>query len=196
MASWALGGADQEFSSAAIYDYASNQCFAPVRPRGAGAAAKSGTVLAWCPDDSGGTITQLAKPLHLPALHRLFPLSRTPEGEAEEAAAAAAEEAAAAEVDGSGQAKAGAVAVYAAGGAALCSSTEVVTDAEEAPGQHTLAASYQGSRLVVVATEARTGGASTAVYCVEVGAGSAVGRWMPAWRAARLRGVPPNPQPY
>ena len=36
---------------------------------------------------TAGTITQLAHPLHLPPLHHLFAVSRTPEGEAEEAAA-------------------------------------------------------------------------------------------------------------
>ena len=34
--SWPLGNSEQEFSSGVVYDYASNQCFAPVRPRGSG----------------------------------------------------------------------------------------------------------------------------------------------------------------
>lgn len=164
MLSWALGSTDQEFSGPAVYDYASNLCFAPLRPRGAGPGGKSGSVLAWSADESAGTITQLAHPLHLPALHRLFPLSRTPQGEAEEAAAAEAEERAAAEVDGSGQRRAGAVAVLAAGGAALCSGAEVVAEAEDARGQHTLAAAYTAGRLVQVVSEPRSGAVSVAVY--------------------------------
>lgn len=170
VASWALGsGTGQEFGSATVYDYATNLCFAPLRLRGGGgaAAAKAGSdsVLAWCPDDTGGTITQLGHPLHLPAVHRLFPLSHTPETEEEEAAAAAAEESSV--VDGSGAAKAGVVAVLASGGAALCSGAEVVAEAEAAAGRQTLAAALQGSRLVVVASEPR-GAAFATVYSVEV----------------------------
>lgn len=169
MASWALGsGTGQEFSSAAVYDYATNLCFAPLRARGTGAAAgRAGqdTVLAWCPDDTGGTITQLAHPLNLPAVHRVFPLSHTPEGEEEEAAAAAEEDSGV--VDGSGAAKAGAVAVLASGAAALCSGGEVVAEAEAAAGRQTVAAALQGSRLVVISSEPR-GAAFATVYSVEV----------------------------
>ena len=52
VASWALGGTEQDFSSAAVYDYASNQCYAPVRPRG---KSGSGSVLAWSADDTAGS---------------------------------------------------------------------------------------------------------------------------------------------
>lgn len=142
MASWALGGADKEFSSGAVYDYDTNLLFAPLRPRDT-SGGKTGSVLAWSADDTVGTIIGLARPLHLPPLHAVFPLSGAPEGEEAEAAAAAAEEAEAAAIDGSGTARAGAIAVFASGGAALCSSGEVVAEAEESRGQHTVAAAFQ-----------------------------------------------------
>jgi hypothetical protein len=169
VASWALGGTEQDFSSAAVYDYASNQCYAPVRPRGKSGGG-SGSVLTWSADDTAGSITQLAHPLHLPALHSLFPVSHTPEGEAEEAAAAAAEERAAAEVDGSGERRGGALAVLAGGGLALCSSGEVVAEAEEARGQHTVAAAYQQGVLVLLTSDARSGAVSSTLCRVQVGA--------------------------
>lgn len=171
VAAWALGATEQEFSSAAVYDYATNVCYAPVRQRGTASAGKTGgSVLAWSADATGGSITQLARSMHLPALHALFPVSHTPEGEEEEAAAAEAEEKAEAEqVDGSGAAVPGAVAVFAAGGAALCSGTEVVAEAEEARVVHTVAAAYQRGVLVAVHAEPRAGGAASAtVYRVQV----------------------------
>ncbi|KAL4448963.1 hypothetical protein ABPG77_007680 [Micractinium sp. CCAP 211/92] len=142
VASWALGGADQEFSSGAVYDYDTNLLFAPLRQRGT-SGGKSGSVLEWSADDTVGTITGLARPMHLPPLHAVFPLSGAPEGEEAQAAAAAAEEAEAAAIDGSGAARAGAVAVFASGGAALCGCGEVVAEVEEACGQHTVAAAFQ-----------------------------------------------------
>lgn len=142
VASWALGGADQEFSSGAVYDYDTNLLFAPLRQRGT-SGGKSGSVLEWSADDTVGTITGLARPMHLPPLHAVFPLSGASEGEEAEAAAAAAEEAEAAAIDGSGAARAGAVAVFASGGAALCGCGEVVAEVEEARGQHTVAAAFQ-----------------------------------------------------
>lgn len=172
--SWALGGADQEFAGPAVYDYASNLCFAAVVPRGGGGGGKAATstsLLAWGADEHGGTITQLSHALHLPPLHSLLPLTAAPQGEAEEAAAAEAEERAGMEVDGSGQARGGALAVLASGGVALCSGTQVVAEAEEARGQHTVAAAYAGGRLVQVVAEPRGGGVSAAVYRVQDRAG-------------------------
>ncbi|KAL4422703.1 hypothetical protein ABPG75_008900 [Micractinium tetrahymenae] len=189
VASWALGGTDQEFSSGAVYDYDTNLLFAPLRPRGSG--GKSGSVLAWSADDTVGTITTLARPMHLPSLHTVFSLSRAPEGEEEEAAAAAAEEADAAAVDGSGAARAGAVAVFASGGAALCGGGEVVAEVEEARGQHTVAAAFQPApyqapaaaaagaaaaqqarqqgTLVLVHSEPRSGAVAASAYHVRGG---------------------------
>ena len=140
-----------------------------MRPRGKSGGG-SGSVLTWSADDTAGSITQLAHPLHLPALHSLFPVSHTPEGEAEEAAAAAAEERAAAEVDGSGERRGGALAVLAGGGLALCSSGEVVAEAEEARGQHTVAAAYQQGVLVLLTSDARSGAVSSTLCRVQVGA--------------------------
>lgn len=184
MTSWALGASDQDFSAPAIYDYASNQCFAALGARGGGGGKAAATsLLAWSADDSGSSITQLASLVRLPALHRLFPLSRAPEGADEEAAVADEEERAAMEVDGSGRQAAGALAVLAAGGAALCSSSEVVAEAEELQGQHTVAAAYQppspaapagAGRLVLICSEPRSGALNAAVYAVEVRWGWAI----------------------
>lgn len=186
VASWALGGADQEFSSGAVYDYDTNLLFAPLRPRGT-SGGKSGSVLAWSADDTVGTITGLAKPMRLPPLHAVFPLSGAPEGEEAEAAAAAAEEAEAAAIDGSGAARAGAVAVFASGGAALCGGGEVVAEVEDARGQHTVAAAFQPApfqaagaaaaqqqarrqgTLVLVHSEPRTGTVAASAYHVAGG---------------------------
>ncbi|KAI3430425.1 hypothetical protein D9Q98_005020 [Chlorella vulgaris] len=165
---WALGSTDQDFSSAAIYDYATNLCFAAVRPRAAASASGKSSVLAWSADASNGTIAKLSQAIHLPDLHALFPVSHTPEGEEEEAAAAAAEDKMDAEVDGSGNALPGVLAVFAAGGAALCSGTDVVAEAEGGPGQHTVAACYQRNVLVTVHSDSRGSGAvSATVYRVQ-----------------------------
>jgi hypothetical protein len=173
---WPLGALEQEFSGAAVYDYASNLCFAPVRPRAAAAGGKSGSsVLAWSADATGGSITQLGHAIHLPALHALFPVSHTPEGEDEEEAAAAAEQSqadvggAAQQVDGSGQALPGAVAVLASGAVMLCSGSEVLAESEEREDQQAVAASCQAGVLVVVTAEQKAGGAAFAtVYKVQV----------------------------
>ena len=174
MLSWALGGAEQDFAAPAVYDYDTNLCFAPVRPRGGGGGKSGGSnsVLAWDADNTVGTITTLAHPLHLPPLHRVFPLSGAPEGEAAEAAAAAAEQASA--VDGSGARRGGVLAVLASGGAMVCSGDEVVAEVDEARGQHTVAASYQPGSLVVVSA-GKSGAASASIYSVLPGAVEAVG---------------------
>lgn len=167
--SWALGTSDQEFSGATVYDYASNLCFAPVALRG-GATDRGSTLLAWSADDSSGTLVQLSKPIRLPQLHALFPLTTTPETEEEAAAAAAKDERDEAEVDGSGVAQPGALAVLAGGGVALCGASDVVAEAEAGTGQQMVAASYRAGALVTLCTLQR--GAATltaAVHRVQSG---------------------------